>query len=242
MQNQLQLNGRIYNTQPLAPSSSDSPLLIALIDSDENTNFTVSAMAERENWDLAYFRDSLEALRRIPVIQPDVVIMDVSSSGVACVQTLRCLMPHVAIIILSNCADFHIIIISLMAGANGYLLKPEQTAPLKDAIFQVTNGAAALCGQAQVGLLACLHRAFAASSSKAYTERELQIMACLIQSHSDKEISTRLNISTNTVHVHLVRMFKKLNAHNRAEAIKNFFQLSLESTSSYCPPSRNTSS
>jgi DNA-binding NarL/FixJ family response regulator len=164
-------------------------------------------------------------------------------SGIECTQKIKCHAPNLPIIMLTAYSDFESIIYSLMAGAVGYLLKPVSLGQFKSTITRVRHGGTALCEEAQTALLTCVQRAFLVGAKSLYSQRELQIMACLIQNLSDKEISDRLNIAPNTVHVHLVHLFKLLAAHNRNEAVQKFFQGCIGDSCNRCrllPPAMPT--
>lgn len=64
------------------------------------------------------------------------------------------------------------------------------------------------------------------------TEREGEILALLIDGHSNKEIGRRLNLHEFTIKSHLKRVFRKLDARNRAQAVKRAIDLGLSGTSS----------
>jgi len=203
------------------------PVRIALVDDDEGVCAAVTQMAKNENWTLEYYPDGYQAVRCIPFTSPDVVLMDIRMpglSGIECTQKLKCHTLILPIIMLTACSDFESIIYSLMAGAVGYLLKPLSLEQFKSAVTRVRHGGTALCEEAQTVLLNCFHRGVLVGTGSAYTRRELQIMTYLVQNLSDKEIGERLNIAPNTVHVHLVHLFKLLGVHNRNEAVQKFFR------------------
>lgn len=213
------------------------PVHIALVDDDEGVCAAVTEMAKSEHWTLDYYSDGYQAVQRIPSTHPDIVLMDIRMpglSGIECTQKLKCHAPVLSIIMLTAYSDFESIILSLMAGAVGYLLKPVPLEQFMSAITHVRHGGTALCEEAQTALLTCVRRAFSVDTRSVYSQRELQIMACLIQNLCDKEIGEQLNIAPNTVHVHLVHLFKLLHAHNRNEAVQKFFQGCIENSCNRC--------
>ena len=203
------------------------PIRIALVDDDEGVCAAIQQMVRSENWTLECYSDGYQAMRHIPFAPPDIVLMDIRMpglSGIECTQKLKCHAPVLPIIMLTAYSDFESIIFSLMAGAVGYLLKPIPADQFRGAISHVRHGGIALCEEAQAALLTCFHRTFSVGKRSQYTQRELQIMIYLAQNLSDKEIGERLNIAPNTIHVHLVHLFKLLRVHNRNEAVQKFFQ------------------
>jgi len=213
------------------------PLHIALVDGDKSVLVAIKGLAEREGWMLDYYPNGDQALEHIPFACPNVVLIDIiipGLSGIDCAHKIKCHSPNVSVIMLTAHSDFENILFSLMAGATGYLLKPVSQDQVKSAILRAACGSSALCEEAQKALLTCFHRAFAATSIEVLSEREREIMACLIQQLSDKEISEHLHIAPNTVHVHLVRIFRRLGAHNRGDAIRTFFRRCIGSSCCYC--------
>jgi len=214
-------------TVPAGPNRHARQLRIALADDDEGVRAAITEMAKSENWKVECYADGFQALQHIPRTAPDIVLMDIRMpglSGIECTQKLKCHAPVLPIVMLTAYSDFDNIIYSLMAGAVGYLLKPISFEQFKAVISHVIRGGTALCEEAQTALLTCFHRAFAVGAKSALSRREQEIMACLIQDLSDKEISERLNIAPNTVHVHLVHLFKLLGVHNRNEGVQKFFE------------------
>jgi DNA-binding NarL/FixJ family response regulator len=216
---------------------STAPVQIALVNNDESVNADVKKLARNENWAFQYYSDGRDGLQRISLTRPDIVLIDnrmPDLSGIDCIKKLKCLAPNVPVIILTACADFENIVFSLMAGANGYLIKPISEEHLKDAISRAVHGSVVLCEEAQAAMVLCLQRAFSQASSNALSDRELQIMAGLIQGMADKEISEHLRIAPNTTHVHLTRLFRRMGVHSRSDAIQKFFQLCIGTSCCHC--------
>ena len=59
------------------------------------------------------------------------------------------------------------------------------------------------------------------------SERELEVLAELAAGYANKEIAARLHVSPNTVKTHLARVFEKLEASRRTEAIRKARELGL---------------
>jgi DNA-binding CsgD family transcriptional regulator len=58
--------------------------------------------------------------------------------------------------------------------------------------------------------------------ARGLTPREHQVMGLLLSGRSDKEIASRLGTAPATVHAHKAHLFRKLGAHNSAEAVRKF--------------------
>jgi DNA-binding CsgD family transcriptional regulator len=66
-----------------------------------------------------------------------------------------------------------------------------------------------------------------AAAALGLTERELEVLAELAAGHANKEIAARLHVSSNTVKTHVARLFEKLQANRRTEAIRKARELGL---------------
>ena len=66
-----------------------------------------------------------------------------------------------------------------------------------------------------------------AAAALGLSERELQVLAELAAGHANKEIAARLHVSPNTVKTHVARVFEKLEASRRTEAIRKARELGL---------------
>lgn len=67
----------------------------------------------------------------------------------------------------------------------------------------------------------------AAQTSLGITEREYEVLGLLAAGRSNKEIAAKLNVSGNTVKTHVARLFEKLEAARRTEAILKARELGL---------------
>ena len=91
-----------------------------------------------------------EALRVIPEVQPDAVLMDIflpRMSGIECTARLKELLPQVRIIILTAMNDEELVFMALEAGADGYLLKRTKPADLRAALLDVLSGGAPMTSE-----------------------------------------------------------------------------------------------
>lgn len=232
------MHNLIAQAQPVVKRKGDTQCVrIALVGNDEITHIALKEMASNEGWNLDYYPDSSQALRSTSLSRPEVVLMDNGTPGLSsidCARKLRCLMPLLPVVILADNSDFENVFVALTAGVTGYLLKPLSPDQFRNTISTVIDGGVVLCKEAQTALLSCLCQAFTGTSTSAFSQRERQVLTCLMQNMCDKDIGKRLKIETNTVHVHLVRLFQRLGVHNRQEAVQKFFRHCLETSCQDC--------
>jgi DNA-binding NarL/FixJ family response regulator len=177
---------------------------------------------------VASCRNAQTALRRIPVVKPDVVIMDINlpdGSGVNCTAQLKRLLPDVQIMMFTVYEDTEQIYAALAAGASGYLLKRTNPAALLNALRELAGGGVPLTGEIARKVIASFRPGpAAAATTEKLTLREHAVLEKLAEGLSAKEIATSLVISTDTVNVHLKHIYQKLHVRSRTEAVIAFLK------------------
>ena len=147
--------------------------------------------------------------------RPDVTLLDLRMpklDGVGAIDEIRKEDTSARIIILTTYDTDNEIYRAIKAGAKGYLLKDARREELLDCIRKVSRGGTCM-PQALVEKLA------AGMSNETLTGRELEVLALLARSKSNKEIGANLFISETTVKGHLRHIFTKLNVISRMEAV-----------------------
>jgi DNA-binding NarL/FixJ family response regulator len=169
-----------------------------------------------------------EALSRIPLERPDVVLMDIhlpGRSGVDCVRELKTRLPALPIMMLTANEDSEQIFNSLMAGASGYLLKRTPPNQLLEAIQEMHRGGSPMSTQIARKVVESFRRVAPANSpTQVLTDRENEILAQLAKGFRNKEIADQLGVSMDTVRTHLRHIYEKLHVQSRTEAVLKYFQ------------------
>lgn len=210
-----------------ATPSTKSPVKVALVEDQPKV---------RESWTrlLKSFPDfdcvcactsGEEALRSIPTLQPDVILMDIflpRMSGIECTARLKALLPEVQIIILTAMDDQELVFLALEAGADGYLLKRTKPADLRAALLEVLGGGAPMTGHIARRLIESFRRKKPAEDTLNLSTREEQILLLLSQGYSNKLIAEKLELSIDTVCSHLKHVFYKLHVSSRTEAVVRY--------------------
>ena len=182
--------------------------------------FTVAGEAR----DLASWRALLgEGLD--PDLVPDLLVADLNGSyegDLDNLQGVRATFGDLRIVVLANELCLVDMARLLRAGVDGYLLKDLSAEALSLSLRLVMNGEKAL-PSTLASVLADDPRTDAANGAsiraqKHLTEREEQILRCLLNAYSNKHIARALNISEGTVKVHLKSVMKKIAAGNRTQA------------------------
>ncbi len=164
-----------------------------------------------------------EALRLVPRLLPDVVLMDLhlpNMSGVDCTRALKELCPSVQVLILTVYADNERIFGALKAGASGYLLKRADPADILLAIQDVEQGGAPMSSQIARRVVRSFREAPRNQpKDEKLSQGEERILHQLSKGYSNKEIGDHLSISVHTVRAHLRSIYDKLHVRSRTEAL-----------------------
>ena len=175
--------------------------------------------------------NATEALTRIPLLKPDVVLMDINlgnnESGIDCVRELKPRTPSTNYMMCTVYEDDEKIFEALRAGASGYILKKTEPSKLLEAIKELDEGGAPMSSQiARKVVFAFQNRPGAASGNsdiEQLSSREKQILEELARGLMYKEIAGVLFISAETVRKHVYHIYEKLHVTNRVEAVNKYF-------------------
>lgn len=159
---------------------------------------------------------------------PDLVLMDVAMPNhepAKAVRKLRTLYPEMKVVVLSAYNSVRYVVEILEAGVDGYILKDDPPEVLVDAIPYVLGGRRWI--SKQVGAtLAEFYRYRRESVADPLTEREREVLVEMARGHRNETIAERLVISENTLRNHISRIYQKLDATSRVEAV--IYALSLQ--------------
>ncbi len=176
------------------------------------------------------FSNGEEALREIPKLKPQVVLMDISlpgMDGVECVRQLAKVMELPQILILTVHEDPDSIFNSLAAGAAGYLLKPVRAAKLLAAVKDVYAGGAPMTSNIARKVVQSFKRVVPTSKPAAenLSPREVDVLNYLVKGFSYKETAEAMGISYSTVHSHIEHIYHKLHVQSRAQAVARYLKV-----------------
>ena len=201
---------------------------VAIVDDDEGIRASLSALIRRSpNFELVGdFANGETALKEIPKLLPDVVLMDINlpgMSGIECVSRLRKAAPSVKIIMLTVFEEGEQVFQALSAGAFGYLVKSNRPAKILEAIREVYDGGSPMSGHiARKVVQSFQAHAAARAETETLTARELEVLQGLSRGHPYKEIASELGISLSTVRTYIQRIYEKLHVHSQTEAVMKF--------------------
>jgi len=171
-----------------------------------------------------------EAIRKLPLIKPDVVLMDINlgsgETGIDCVRELKPTMPSTNFMMCTVYEEDEKIFEALNAGASGYILKKTAPGKLLEAIRELYQGGAPMSSQIARKVVAAFQKHTAAPGANdlaSLSNRENEILELLSRGLMYKEIAAALFISQETVRKHVYHVYEKLHVSNRVEAVNKFY-------------------
>jgi DNA-binding NarL/FixJ family response regulator len=177
---------------------------------------------------LSHYANAEEALKDLPTVCPEVVLMDINlpgMNGVECVRQLKQLLPKTQVMMLTVYEDTENIFNALAAGASGYMLKRTPREELLEAIREVQRGGSPMTTHIARKVVQSFQKAPATSeATENLSPREAEVLDLLSQGLIYKEISDKLGISYETVHTYIRRIYEKLQVRTRTEAVAKFLR------------------
>ena len=165
--------------------------------------------------------DGAESMQMVALHKPDVVLMDLmmpGMDGITATREIHQKYPNVKVIALTSFAEQNMVHGALQAGAIGYLQKNVTARELGNAIRSAHDGKMTLSPEAAQVLANSvaqpqIHR-------EQLTERERDVLKCMVDGLNNNEIAQKLVVSLGTVKFHISNIFHKLGVDNRVEAVR----------------------
>jgi len=197
------------------------PIKVSIIEDDDWIRENLaSQIASTDGFTcLRGYRNGEEAVNQIPREIPDVILVDINlpkMNGIECVRKLKQLVPNAQFLMLTVYEDSDKIFQSLLAGANGYLLKRTPQAEIIEAIADVHRGNSPMTGHIARKVVQYFNqRGTAANEIEKLSKREREVLDRLAEGISYKEIADVLTLSIDTVRMHIKGIYSKLHVHCR---------------------------
>ena len=167
-----------------------------------------------------------EGLAVATQIQPDVVIMDIrlpDGSGLDAVKKLRAANATMGIVVLTMYAGDEHLFGALEAGASAFVPKD---APAEDVVAAARHAAASPDAFSAADLAAAMKRRLTPSGPQ-ISPREREVLGLLADGLAVAQIAKTLYISESTAKTHISKLYEKLGAGNRAQAIMSAMRMGL---------------
>jgi DNA-binding NarL/FixJ family response regulator len=201
---------------------------VSIVEDNDKLRETLARLLDRSDGFrcLSQYPNAEEALKDLPQIRPNVVLMDINlpgMDGVECVRQLKAKMPDAQFVMLTVYEDNNRLFKSLMAGASGYLLKRTPPAKLLDAIREAHAGGSPMTPQIARRVVQHFRQVSQPQEQlPRLTPRETDVLNQLAQGFRYKEITDNLGISAGTLHSYIRNVYEKLHVHSRTEAVVKY--------------------
>jgi DNA-binding NarL/FixJ family response regulator len=163
-----------------------------------------------------------DALARIPVVAPDVAVLDVrlpDGSGVEVCREVRSQMPNIYCLMLTSFSDDDALFASIMAGASGYLLKQIKGTELVQALKRVANGESLLDPSLIKQLMQKIRNESDIDERVArLTMQERTILGLIAEGKTNRQIAAEMFLAEKTVKNYVSNMLSKMGFSRRTEA------------------------
>jgi NarL family two-component system response regulator LiaR len=166
-------------------------------------------------------RNGEDAIRQAEILNPDVILMDLvmpGKTGIEAIDEIKKNQPKARILVLTSFADDENITGAIEAGAYSFLLKDTSPDELVQTIHSVFKDKLTIPQEfTQILLKKKDSEEKIESIGENLTPREIDVLECIAQGMSNKQIAQTLFISTTTVRSHVSSMIRKLNLENRTQ-------------------------
>jgi DNA-binding NarL/FixJ family response regulator len=167
--------------------------------------------------------DGLEALRKIRELSPDLVLMDVDMplmNGLAATECISRKFHKIKVLMLSMHNSSEYAMRAIRSGARGFILKRSSCDELVNAIKTVHGGGTYFSGEVVWFTMKNFRAEEPEQETQELSERQIEVLICVVAGKGNKEIAEQLNISVRTVESHRARIMQRLSVHTIAELTK----------------------
>jgi DNA-binding NarL/FixJ family response regulator len=169
--------------------------------------------------------DGDEAITETLDLLPDIVLLDLTMPRLPGLEAMRAIMsgyPKVQILLLNRAIRAQHIIEALQIGARGIVLHDRLSEDLAPALRCVSEGGYWLGHQQVEGLVTALHtlvqeQASPEQKSFGLTRREVEVIRCIVDGCSNRDVAKQFGLSEETVKRHLSNIFDKIGVSTRLE-------------------------
>lgn len=205
------------------------PIRIAIFDDNKNIRESLSLLLQTvDDFEVTgSFSHVLDCIDDIRQSRPDVVLMDIempAMSGIEAVQLLKKEFPQIQVLMQTVFEDDDRVFDSICAGASGYILKNQLNTKLIEAIRELQFGGSPMSPSIARKVLTKMQSVSSIIKPEAapdyhLTNREKDVLGCLVNGLSYKMIASDLNISYETVRSHVKKIYEKLHVASLTEVV-----------------------
>jgi DNA-binding NarL/FixJ family response regulator len=205
------------------------PLRIAIFDDNKNIRESIGLLLKTEpDFEVAgSFSHVLDCIEDIKECKPDVILMDIEMPGMTGIEAVKFVkkeFPHIQILMQTVFEDDDRVFDSICAGASGYLLKNFLNTKLVDSIKELQFGGSPMSPSIARKVLNKMqqipeHVKPEEAPDYHLTNREKEVLACIVNGLAYKMIADQLTISYETVRSHVKKIYEKLHVASLTEVV-----------------------
>lgn len=165
--------------------------------------------------------DAEDALKRMPEVKPDIVLMDVhlpGQSGLDATALLKSMYPEIKVIILTMHSDRLYLSKALQAGAVGYLLKDAPSRLIPQTLRATLLGSSVVPSKMIGEVIATPTKGTQTVTPPDLTPREVEVLSLIAEGNSNRSIADQLKLAEGTVKKYVQNLIGKLQCKDRAHA------------------------
>jgi len=185
--------------------------------------------SDRELLMIENFDNAESAVKKLPALEPDIVIMDINlpgMSGIECIKIVKEKCPSTQFMMFTVYETDEKVLQALQAGATGYLLKRTEPKRILESIKELNQGGSPMSSNIARKLVNIFFHEKVKTKKQILSDRENEVLQLLADGLLYKEIADRLHIGHGTVRQHIHNIYEKLHVQNRTEAVNKYFDRS----------------
>lgn len=198
---------------------------IAIVEDDDTTREALGILlsGEREIEVCATFSTGSAFLEAIDDLEVDIVLADLGLpdvEGPDLIAATKARRPNLEVMVYTVSDARDVVFAALRAGATGYILKGCSPRELLEALSTLAAGGAPMSPRIARSVVRTFQEAPAVDGDYLLSARERDVLHQLEKGLSYKEVGAELNVSPHTVHSHIKKIYDKLHATSRADAVR----------------------
>ncbi len=169
------------------------------------------------------YPDCRDIIENCETDKPDVILMDIDMpfiTGIEATRLVKDKYPEINVMMLTVFEERDKIFDALCAGATGYLLKKSSAVQIIEAIVELANGGSPMTREIARKVMEFFTTPQnTIDNNYALSERELDVLKCLVAGDSYKMVADKCYISISTVRFHINNIYRKLAVNSKSEAV-----------------------
>ena len=200
-----------------------APIRLFLVDDHDLIRRGLAAFIDaQEDMEVAGEASTAEAaLARIPAVRPDIVVLDVrlpDGNGVEVCRELRSRVDGLRVVMLTSFTDESALVDSIVAGAEGYLLKTTAGDDLIAALRRVAAGQSLVDPSLTASIFERLRNGRVDEPEGRLTAQEQRVLDLIAEGLTNREIAEHMHLAERTIKNYVSNMLGKLGMRHRTEA------------------------